>query len=129
MTARPRQSFLAYESRGERLLPRRLFVRRLARHGLLATVVLGISLGAGAVGYRWTEGMGWLDAFLNAAMILSGMGPVDTLRTDGGKLFATIYSIFSGVIFLGVVGVVLAPLLHRMLHRFHLDEDDAGGDG
>ena len=129
MSSRPRQSILAYESRGERLLPRRLFVRRLARHGLLATVVLGISLGAGAVGYRWTEGMGWLDAFLNASMILSGMGPVDTLRTDGGKLFATVYSIFSGVIFLGVVGVVLAPLLHRMLHRFHLDEDDAGGGG
>jgi hypothetical protein len=97
-------------------------------HGALAAVVLGVSLGAGAVGYRWTEGMGWLDAFLNASMILSGMGPVDSLKTDGGKLFATIYAIFSGVIFLGVVGVVLAPVLHRMLHRFHLD-DDAGGDG
>jgi hypothetical protein len=118
-----RRRFL-YEHRGEPLLDRRAFALRLARHLAAAVAVLAVSLAGGVVGYRWTEGMPWLDALLNAAMILSGMGPVDTLRTEAGKLFASGYAIFSGVAFLAVAGVVLAPALHRLLHRFHLDEED-----
>ncbi|MCY2925510.1 MAG: hypothetical protein NT031_08730 [Planctomycetota bacterium] len=73
------------------------------------------------VGYHGTEGLSWLDSFLNASMILAGMGPVDTLRTDGGKLFAGLYAIFSGVVFLTMCAVLLAPVIHRFLHRTHLD--------
>ena len=111
-----------YERRGRPLIGYRSFLVRLARHGGLAAALITVSLLLGAVGYRWTEGMDWIDAFLNAAMILAGMGPVDQLRTDGGKLFATAYALFSGVVFLVAVGLLLAPALHRVLHRFHLDE-------
>ena len=119
---RPRRALLRYERRHEPLLPAHAWAIRLAWHVALAAALLGGALGLGAAGYRVTEGMPWLDAFLNAAMILSGMGPVDTLRTDGGKLFASCYAIFSGVLFLAVAGVLLAPVLHRILHRFHFDE-------
>lgn len=119
---RPRSAW-SYERRHEPLLGTREFLLRMARHGGLTVAVLALSLGGGALGYRWTEGMSWLDAFLNAAMILTGMGPVAELATDAGKLFATGYAIFSGVVFLAAVGLLLAPLLHRVLHRFHLDED------
>lgn len=98
----------------------------MAWHLGLAAALLGVALGAGAFGYHVTEGMPWIDAFLNAAMILSGMGPVEALRTDSGKLFATAYAIFSGVFFLAVAGLTLAPVLHRILHRFHLDQDEGG---
>lgn len=127
--ARPKRSRSAwsYERRHEPLLGRRAFRRRLLNHGGLAVAVLAISLGVGTVGYRLTAGMRWVDALLNAAMILSGMGPVDALPDDGAKLFASTYAIFSGVVFLVAVGLLLAPLLHRVLHRFHLDEDDGAG--
>ena len=118
------RALLRYERRREPLLGRREFLLRLLRHGGLAIAVLALSLAGGAAGYRYTEGMPWLDAFLNAAMILSGMGPVSPLATGAGKLFATLYSIFSGVVFLVAVGLLLAPVLHRVLHRFHLDEAD-----
>lgn len=85
-----------------------------------------MSLGIGVAGYHWTEGFSLLDSLLNASMILGGMGPVDPLRTDAGKLFASCYSLFSGVIFLASVGIVIAPIAHRIMHRFHLSAD-AGG--
>lgn len=119
-----RRSILRYERRHEPLLGRREFWLRLLRHGGLVVAVLALSLAGGALGYRSTEGMPWLDAFLNAAMILSGMGPVTVLATDAGKLFATGYALFSGVVFLVAVGLLLAPVLHRVLHRFHLGADD-----
>ena len=103
------------------LPPRAHFFRRLARSVLIAAIVIAGSLGIGMVGYHGTEGLSWLDSFLNASMILAGMGPVDTLRTDGGKLFAGLYAIFSGVIFLTMCAVLLAPAIHRFLHRTHLD--------
>jgi hypothetical protein len=124
--SRRRRHPLLYERRHEPLLPRRAWAARLAWHLGLAAALLAFALGAGAIGYRATEGMPWLDAVLNAAMILAGMGPVDALRTEGGKLFATAYAIFSGVFFLAVAGVVLAPVLHRVLHRFHLDGEADG---
>jgi hypothetical protein len=109
------------------LLSRAEFARRLAKNALLGCGLIVVSLAIGVVGYHVTAGLGWIDALLNAAMILTGMGPVDELRTDGAKLFASFYALFSGVAFLTIVAVLMAPLVHRFLHRFHLelaDEDD-----
>jgi len=111
-----------YEHRTEPLLPRRRFLRRLLRHALVALALLASSLGLGVLGYHFTEGLSWLDALLNASMILSGMGPVAQLHTQAGKLFASIYALFSGAVFLGIAGIVVAPLAHRLLHRLHLEE-------
>lgn len=90
----------------------------------LALLLVALALLVGASGYHAFEGMSWLDAALNAAMILTGMGPVDELRTTGGKLFAISYALFSGVVFLTVVALVLAPIAHRVLHHFHLEVDE-----
>jgi hypothetical protein len=86
--------------------------------------VVALSLAAGAIGYHVTEGIPWLDALLNAAMILTGMGPVAVLHETAGKLFATAYALYSGVVFLVVAGLLTGPFLHRLLHRFHLDAGD-----
>lgn len=110
-----------FEHRHEPLLPRREYYRRLARHGLIALGLLGFGLFAGMCGYHFIEHLPWIDAFANAAMILSGMGPLDPIKTSAGKLFAGIYAIFSGVAFLTTVAILLAPAVHRMLHRFHLE--------
>lgn len=100
------------------------FLARLIRCGLLALVVVSFSLLLGTSGYHYFEGMSWLDAALNAAMILTGMGPVAPLMTDHGKMFAIFYSLFSGVVFLSVTGLIFAPLAHRMLHYFHIEDDN-----
>jgi hypothetical protein len=119
--------FLRYEHRRQPLLPPQAFLRRLASHGAMALVVIAGALGIGIAGYRTTEGMSWLDAYLNAAMILGGMGPVGELRTSAGKVFAGTYALFSGIVFLVVAGVLFAPLAHRLMHRLHLEDDaDAG---
>jgi uncharacterized membrane protein YjjB (DUF3815 family) len=112
-----------YEHRHKPLLSRIEFLFRVLHHGLLAIGVVFIALIIGILGYHWLEGMPWIDAILNASMILGGMGPVTALNTVGGKLFASAYAIFSGVIFIGVMGIVLAPFAHRLLHRFHLEAD------
>jgi hypothetical protein len=91
------------------------------RHAVLAVGILLAGLGLGMAGYHCFEGQGWLDAFVNAAMILAGMGPLAPLTTSGGKLFAGCYALFSGVAFLTTVGVLLAPVVHRALHKFHLE--------
>ena len=123
----PREpSFGLYEHHSQPLLAPRLFYARLMRHALLtAGIILG-SLAAGMLGYRLTEGMGWLDAFLNASMILGGMGPVDALHTDAGKLFAGCYALYSGLVVLVAAGILLAPIAHRILHRMHLATEDEG---
>ena len=110
-----------YEHRGERLIPRRLFLGRLAIHVLAAVALVIGALWLGMAGYHWFEGLPWLDAFVNAAMILGGMGPVAELHTIAGKLFAGSYALFSGMAFLVGVGIVFAPVVHRAMHRFHLD--------
>jgi hypothetical protein len=110
-----------YEHRSQSLLPRRLFVRRVARHILLALVVILGSLLIGIAGYHFTEGLSWLDSLLNASMILCGMGPVNELYTSGGKVFASFYSLFSGVVFLVTAAILVAPVAHRFLHRLHLE--------
>jgi hypothetical protein len=115
---------LRFESRHQPLLPRPAFARRVARNFAAASALVGVSLLGGMLGYRLTEGMGWVDAFANAAMILSGMGPLEPLRTAAGKLFAGCYALYSGLVLVMAAGVVLAPVAHRMFHRFHLEEGD-----
>ena len=111
-----------YEHRSQPLLPRRLFVRRLLQHAGVAFALVGISLGIGVLGYRILEELPWIDAFLNASMILGGMGEINELRTDAGKIFASVYALFSGGIFLAVASIVVAPIAHRIMHRLHLEE-------
>jgi hypothetical protein len=118
-----------FEHRGEPLLPWRVFLlRRVGRTLLAGGVVIVLSLVLGMAGYRLTEGMAWLDAFLNASMILGGMGPVDTLHTAAGKLFAGFYALYSGLVLVFTAGLLLAPFMHRLLHRFHLENRHAGED-
>lgn len=113
-----------FEKKHEPLLPRTAFIFRLSRSFGATLLIVAGSLLIGSVGYRHFGEMSWIDALLNAAMILTGMGPVDSMTTTGGKLFATFYALYSGVAFLTMMAVVLAPLLHRLLHKFHLDEDE-----
>lgn len=115
---------MALEHRKQRLLSRRKFLAREFRFVGLALCVIAISLGIGVVGYRYLFNLPWVDALLNASMILTGMGPVNPAQTTAAKLFASIYAIFSGVVFLVMVGIMMTPLFHRFLHRFHLDLDE-----
>ncbi|MFC5393588.1 hypothetical protein [Bosea vestrisii] len=119
---------LQFERRHERLIPVRLFVRRISRAVLLWLALTMAGLGIGMIGYAASEGMGGVDAFVNAAMILSGMGPVTELKTAGGKLFAGFYAIFSGLFVVIATGFVLAPILHRVLHSFHIEEGKVKDD-
>ena len=114
-----------FESRGRPLASRWAFAGRLFRHGAIATLVVGVALAIGVLGYHHLAGLPWLDALENASMILGGMGPVDPLKTDAAKLFASAYALFSGLMAITVMGIVLAPLAHRALHLFHLDEEDS----
>lgn len=111
-----------YEHRRQKPIPHAAFVRRLISHAAWAAALGVGSLLAGMAGYVRFERMSWLDGFLNAAMLLGGMGPVATPSTPEGKLFAGIYALYSGVVFLVVAGIVLAPAVHRLLHRFHFDD-------
>lgn len=112
----------SFETRRQKVIPRRRFALRMLR---AAALWLALTLGGlviGMAGYMLSEGMAAVDAFVNAAMILSGMGPVGELRTTAGKLFAGFYAIFSGLVIVIATGFVLAPLLHRVLHAFHVEE-------
>lgn len=124
MSSKPKTGVPALEHRRLPLLPRPLFYRRMLHFGAFAFGILAVSLGIGVVGYHTLEGLPWLDALLNASMILGGMGPVDILKTDSGKLFASLYAIFSGVVFLVSVGVLVTPVAHRLFHALHLDLED-----
>ena len=108
-----------YEHRHMRPVPRIKFLRRMVVHvTAAATLILG-SLAIGMGGYEYFEGLGWRDAFLNASMLLGGMGPVENPQTPGGKLFAGSYALYAGLVFLFVAGILFAPVVHRLLHRFH----------
>jgi hypothetical protein len=100
---------------------RKVFALRVLRNLALATGIIGVSLALGIAGYHFCAGLSWLDSLLNASMILTGMGPVNELHTTAGKLFASFYALFSGVVFLSSVAVLLAPVIHRFLHKFHLE--------
>ena len=118
-----------FEHRAEPLLPRSAFLKRQLRYGVIALAIVAGSLVAGASGYHFLEGLGWLDAFMNAAMLLGGMGPVATLQHSGAKLFATMYALYSGIVFLLVAGLMFAPVYHRFIHKFHLELDDEDRSG
>ena len=108
--------------RGRRLATRAVFFRRLGVNAAVAAVLVLISLAVGMVGYHGLGRLPWIDAFLNAAMILSGMGPLAPIQTSAGKLFAGCYALFSGLAFITSVGVFFAPVFHRFLHKFHLQD-------
>jgi hypothetical protein len=113
-----------FERHHQKLAPRTVFVKRVMRSLAIGLALLGIALMVGIAGYHWIAGLDWIDSLLEASMILGGMGPINPLATTGSKLFASAYALFSGVIFIALMGIVLAPLAHRMLHRFHLDDDE-----
>ena len=121
---------LRYEHRTEPLLPRRRFLRRLGLHAVAAGGILMGSLGLGVAGYHYLARLAWIDALLNASMILAGMGPVDAIQSAGAKLFASFYALFSGVVLLATAGLLVAPVAHRLLHGLHLEArtNDAGRD-
>jgi len=114
-----------FEHRRQPLLAPREFLIRQLMFLLVAIVIIFGSLVLGMLGYHFLEKLAWIDALVNAAMLLGGMGPVNELHTNAGKLFASFYALYSGIVFLVTVGVILAPLYHRFLHRFHLEMGDS----
>lgn len=111
-----------YEKKGDRLLTLPQFAHRMALALALTTAIVAISLLSGTLGYHYIAGLGWIDAVLNASMILTGMGPVDPMKDTASKLFASAYALFSGVVFLSAVAILLSPILHRIVHAFHIDD-------
>ncbi len=111
-----------FEHRAQPVISSRDFLFRLAQSVLIASVLIAASLFAGMVGYRSFEQLSWLDSFLNASMLLGGMGPVTMPVTEAGKLFAGLYALYSGLFVIFVAGLILAPIAHRVLHRFHMEE-------
>jgi hypothetical protein len=116
-----------FDYKGNPLASPMRFASRLLTNIFVSLLLVGIALAAGMYGYHATEGMDWLDAFLNSAMLLGGMGPVTPLATDAGKLFAGVYALVCGLVFVLASGVVLAPVFHRVLHALHVDDDDGPG--
>jgi len=112
-----------YEPRHHPPIPRRHFIRRMVLHFLVVCALVVGSLLAGMAGYAYYEKLGWRDAFLNAAMLLGGMGPVEAVQTPGGKLFAGLYALYSGLIFLVAGAILFSPVVHRILHKFHWSAD------
>jgi len=110
-----------YERRSDKLLPPREFAIRVLRHGGVVVLVAGAALAIGVIGYHTLVGLPWIDALLNASMILGGMGPVDPVHTTAGKLFASFYALLSGLIIIAATGILLAPFLHRLVHKFHVE--------
>ena len=111
-----------YEPHTEPLLSRRQFLSRLGRHSEIAITILLLSLALGTLGFHWLAPQGWLDAFLNAAMLLGGMGPVGSFDQPVGKIFAGLFALYAGIVFLGASVILLAPIVHRILHKLHLEE-------
>src|SRR5262245_65524484 len=113
-----------YEHKDAPLLSRRQFARRLIVHFAMVAGLIGVSLSGGMVGYRAFAHMGWVDAFLNASMLLGGMGPVGDLPNDRAKIFAGLYELYAGLMFIVSIGIIIAPVAHRILHRLHVDDTD-----
>ena len=113
-----------FERKHQSVAPVPVFIKRLALCFGTALLLILIALFLGIAGYHWIAGFTWIDSLLNASMILGGMGPVNLLTNAGSKIFASAYALFSGLVFIAVMGVVFSPLLHRMLHKFHMDDKD-----
>ena len=112
-----------YESKHEPIASPQTFTSRLLLHFLLSGIIVAGALGIGILGYHFIAGFSWVDSLLNASMILGGMGPVGELPSDAAKLFASAYALFSGLAFIGVSAIIIAPVVHRVLHAFHIDDD------
>jgi len=113
-----------FEHHAQPMANRSEFTRRMLRFGLFAAGIILFSLCVGMLGYHYLESLSWIDSLLNASMILGGMGPVDALHTNAGKVFASFYALYSGIILLASAGVLAAPVFHRFMHRFHLELED-----
>ena len=114
---------MKYESKHEPIASPQTFTSRLLLHFLFSSLIIAGSLGIGVLGDHYIAGFPWVDSVLNASMILGGMGPVGELPTDAAKLFASAYALFSGLAFIGVSAIIIAPVVHRVLHAFHIDDD------
>ena len=122
---RRRTPLMQFEHRDEPLATPRVFRRRLLQSAAVTLGVIGFSLALGVAGYHWLGRIdNWVDCLYNASMILGGMGPVDTLKDDAGKVFASFYALYSGIMLLASVGILLSPAVHRVLHRFHVETDE-----
>ncbi len=113
-----------FERKHQPLLPRRAFHARMLKSTAVTAAIVAFSLAVGTAGYHWLGELAWIDAFLNASMILTGMGPVGEMKATAGKLFAAFYALYSGIAFLTIVAVLMAPLYHRFMHKFHLEMAD-----
>jgi hypothetical protein len=113
-----------FEHRKDELLPRSQFIRRVVNYSLLSIGTITVSLLIGILGYHFLEGLSWIDSLVNASMLLGGMGPVNQLHTTAGKIFASFYALFSGMVLLVAVSILIAPIFHRFLHHFHLEIGD-----
>jgi hypothetical protein len=111
-----------YEHKKQKLVPIRTFYQRVLKNILIASMVMAFCLIIGILGYHYTADIDWLDALHNASMILSGMGPVVEIKSTGGKWFSSFYALFSGVVFITNIGIILAPAIHRLLHRLNVEE-------
>lgn len=113
--------FPVLEGRGEKLAPFSVYAQRVAAAVLLACCIIGLVLFIGVSGYHWLGGLDWIDSLLEASMILGGMGPVNPIKTTAAKVFASGYALFSGLVFIGLMGIVLTPVVHRIMHKFHVE--------
>jgi len=113
-----------FEHHAQPLATQTEFARRMLRFGLFAAGIILFSLGVGILGYHYFESLSWIDSLLNASMILGGMGPVNAVQTNAGKIFAALYALYSGIVLLASVGILASPIFHRLLHRFHLEIED-----
>jgi hypothetical protein len=113
-----------FEHHTEPLATPSVFVQRMLRYSLVTAGIILFSLVIGILGYHYFESLSWIDSLLNASMILGGMGPVNPLQTDAGKIFASFYALYSGIILLASVGILVTPIFHRFMHRFHLELED-----
>lgn len=118
------KNYNSFEKKHQPLATKRVFLQRLLKYALYAFLILALSLAIGTIGYRLYAAISWVDAFLNAAMILTGMGPVTAMPSDGAKLFSAFYAIYSGVAFLTTISILFAPIIHRFLHLMHVEDNE-----
>jgi TRAP-type C4-dicarboxylate transport system permease small subunit len=113
-----------YERRHDQLAPRSVFVKRIVASLAVALGLICVALLIGIAGYHFIAGFNWIDSLLEASMILGGMGPIKELPNDAAKIFASIYALFSGLLLIAMMGIILSPVIHRIMHKFHVDEKD-----
>ncbi|HEY8203530.1 MAG TPA: hypothetical protein VIF81_02295 [Pyrinomonadaceae bacterium] len=121
---RSKVSWRRFERRHDQLAPVSVYVQRIVGSLVVGFGLMAVALSIGIAGYRFIAGFNWIDSLLEASMILGGMGPVRELPNESAKVFASLYALFSGVVFIALMGIILSPIAHRVLHKFHVDEED-----